>query len=55
MNPKSRRAENLKELRAAIVVGVQQADRGEVVAWDAGEIWAEVERRHAAEQRNPTR
>jgi antitoxin ParD1/3/4 len=47
--------DDLKELRAEIAVGIEQADRGNVVAWDADGIWAEVERRDAAEQRNPRR
>lgn len=44
-------AEDLEELRAQIAIGIEQADRGEVVDWNAEGIWAEVERCCAAEQR----
>ena len=32
-------------LQAEIAVGIQQADRGDLMPWDAGAIEAEVERR----------
>lgn len=38
------------ELKAAIQVGIEQANRGEVEPWDADEIAAEVERRYTEEQ-----
>ena len=37
--------EDLEELRAQIAVGIEQADRGELAAWDPNEVMAEVERR----------
>jgi antitoxin ParD1/3/4 len=43
--------EELSHLRAAIQVGIDQADRGEVEAWDPQEISAEVERRFSEEQK----
>jgi antitoxin ParD1/3/4 len=43
--------EELDALRAEIAVGIAQADRGELEPWDGEEVWAEVERRHAAERK----
>ena len=37
-------ASELMELRAAIAVGITQADRGEMDDWDIGEIRAEGQR-----------
>ncbi len=40
----------LPDVRAAIGVGIEQADRGELVSWDPDEIRRESERRIAAER-----
>jgi putative addiction module CopG family antidote len=34
------------ELRAAIAIGIDQADRGDVAPWNADEVRREVERRY---------
>jgi antitoxin ParD1/3/4 len=47
-------AEDVTHLRGELAVGIDQADRGELEPWDAGEIHAEVERR-AAEERSGQR
>lgn len=40
----------LERLRAEVAVGVAEAERGELEAWDMDEMWAEAERLDAAEQ-----
>jgi putative addiction module CopG family antidote len=44
-------AAEIQELRAAIAVGVDEADRGLSEPWNADEIAAEVERRQDAERK----
>ena len=41
-------AEDADELRADVTAGIEEADRGELQAWNAKEIWSEVERRASA-------
>jgi len=38
-----------EELRAAVAVGLKEADRGELEPWNAADIWTEVEQRHRKE------
>ncbi len=45
------RLENTEELRKAIAVGIEEAERGALADWDDEEVWQEVERRFAEEQR----
>jgi antitoxin ParD1/3/4 len=45
-------ATETEELRAAIAVGIAQADRGELEPWDGREIADEVERRHSEERKS---
>jgi putative addiction module CopG family antidote len=45
-------AGEVEEFRAAIAVGIDQADRGETDRWDAQEIAEEVERRYSEEQKS---
>jgi antitoxin ParD1/3/4 len=42
-------AEQLEELRKQIAVGIEAADRGDVLDWDPEDVWREVERRHSEE------
>ena len=43
-------------LRAQVAVGIEQADRGELMPWDAAAIETEVEQRAAAQARsNPSK
>lgn len=42
--------EELDELRADIAKGIEQADRGQLLEWDAEAVLAEVERRYEAER-----
>jgi antitoxin ParD1/3/4 len=37
--------EDTDALRAEIATGIREADAGQMDAWDADEIWSEVERR----------
>lgn len=43
-------AGELEELRAAIAIGIEQADRGDLAPFDPEQSLAEVERRIAAER-----
>ena len=43
--------DELASLRSEIAIGVAEADRGDVEPWDPDEIEAEVERRHAGENK----
>jgi putative addiction module CopG family antidote len=45
-------AGEIEEFRAAIAVGIEQAERGETDRWDAQEITEEVERRYSEEQKS---
>ncbi len=47
---RSRDQSSSAALKAAIAVGIEQADRGEVVAWDPDAIRRESERRLASER-----
>jgi antitoxin ParD1/3/4 len=39
------------DLRKEIALGLEEAERGELVEWNPDEIWEEVERRHSEESR----
>jgi antitoxin ParD1/3/4 len=45
------RLEDTEELRKQVLIGVEAADRGQVMDWDPEEIWQEVERRAAEDQK----
>lgn len=44
-------AEDVEELRADIAIGIDEADRGELEPLHAKGIWADVERRASAPER----
>jgi antitoxin ParD1/3/4 len=39
------------DLKKEIALGLEEAERGQLVEWNPDEIWEEVERRHAEESR----